>query len=101
MITVPFRETIVEHLCIHCNCPTPSNAHLHRFDTGTLAECLVGNGFSVDSVIHLNNKLLELIGFPNRTRLWPYWAWRGFDRLFNRLIGRAAFALTVGTRSSA
>ena len=32
LVSVPYRETILEHLCIHCNRLTPSHAHLHRFD---------------------------------------------------------------------
>jgi len=31
IISTPFNETIVQHLCVHCNNLTPANAHLHSF----------------------------------------------------------------------
>ena len=99
LVTVPFRETIVEHLCIHCNRPTPANAHLHRFDTGSLTSALQDGGFEVARFAYTNNKLLELAGFPAMSRRWPHWAWRGCDRMLTCLIGRPAFVLAVAVRA--
>lgn len=31
LITVPYRERIRQHLCIHCHKPTPAYGHLHSF----------------------------------------------------------------------
>lgn len=101
IITVPFRETIVQHLCIHCNHPTPSNAHLHSFDTEGLTALLQKHGLGVEKMCFLNNKLLELLRFPRITRRWPYWAWRTCDRLLNYLVGRPAFVLVVVKKPSA
>ena len=94
VVTVPFRETIVNHLCIHCNHNTPANAHIHSFDKGLLKR-LEASGLSVRATRLLNNKLLELIGFPHRSRHWPYWCWQGLDWLCNRLSGKAAFLLIL------
>lgn len=91
LVSVPYRETIVEHLCIHCNRLTPANAHLHSFDEHKLATCLRGQGLVPGAFLLVNNKALELIGLPRWTRSWPYWAWRGLDRLSTALVGRPAF----------
>ncbi|MBM3276553.1 MAG: class I SAM-dependent methyltransferase [Candidatus Handelsmanbacteria bacterium] len=91
LVSVPYRETIVEHLCIHCNRPTPANAHLHSFDEDRLAGCLRRQGLELAAWVLLNNKALELAGVPRLTQVWPYWAWRGLDRLGIALLGRAAF----------
>lgn len=91
LVSVPYREIIVEHLCIHCNRLTPANAHLHSFDEEKLASYLRGQGLKPSRCLLVNNKALELVGLPRWTRSWPYWAWRGLDRLSNALVGRAGF----------
>ena len=91
LVSVPYRETIVEHLCIHCNRLTPANAHLHSFDEEKLGAFLQGEGLTPGPFRLLNNKALELIGLPRWTRTWPYWAWRGLDRLGTAMVGRPAF----------
>jgi SAM-dependent methyltransferase len=95
LVTVPYRETIVEHLCVHCNRLTPANAHLHSFDDDTLRQLLAGVGLRPLSFHHMTNKLLELAGFPNLSRRWPYWSWRAVDGLLNGLTGKSAFLLMV------
>ena len=95
LLTVPNEERIIQHLCIHCNRLTPANAHLHSFDARNLAAQIGEHGLSVRRTVLLTNKLLELIGFPRRTHRLPYWCWRGFDWLCNRLIGRAGFLLIL------
>lgn len=99
VVTVPYRETIVEHLCIHCNRLTPGNAHLHRFDDGDLEALLGQAGLRPLRVQHMTNKLLELAGFPRVSRRWPYWAWQGVDALLNRSLGKAAFLLHVAGKA--
>ena len=32
IITTPYNEKIEHYLCVHCNLPTPKNAHLHSFN---------------------------------------------------------------------
>jgi len=95
LVTVPYRETIVEHLCVHCNQLTPANAHLHSFDDDGLRQLLTEVGLRPMHTHHMTNKLLELAGFPNWSRRWPYWLWRAGDGLLNRLTGKAAFLLVV------
>jgi SAM-dependent methyltransferase len=95
LVTVPYRETIIEHLCVHCNRLTPANAHLHRFDDEALQQLLCGVGLQPLQTHHMTNKLLELAGYPDLSRRWPYWLWRAGDGLLNRLTGKPAFLLLV------
>ena len=95
MVTVPNRETIVRHLCIHCNRLTPANAHLHSFASTALAATLEEHGLSVKRIVLMSNKLLELVGFPHKSRWLPHWGWRSLDWLCNKIIGRAGFLLVL------
>ncbi|MEW6756535.1 MAG: methyltransferase domain-containing protein [Candidatus Latescibacterota bacterium] len=98
LVSVPFRETILYHLCIHCNRLTPAHAHLHSFDRETLAACLAAQGLRVLRTEMLGNRLLELAAFPWRTRGWPHALWRAADRLLNRLVPRPAFMAVLAVR---
>ena len=98
VVSVPYRETIVEHLCIHCNRLTPANAHLHRFDEETLAAYLQRQGLEVRAVRLATNKLLELAGFPRLSAGWPYAAWRLADALLNKVVPKPAFLCMLGVR---
>jgi len=95
LIAVPYRETIIQHLCIHCNRLTPANAHLHSFDEGLLHSLLQAQGLRPVRTLRLANKLLELVGFPHHTRWLPHWLWRGIDGALNRLTGKAGFLVAV------
>ena len=98
VVSVPYRETIIEHLCIHCNRLTPANAHLHRFDRDTLSTCLRRQGLEIAKVRLMSNKLLELAGFPRFSAGWPYRAWRLTDAIFNRVLPKPAFLCMLGVR---
>ncbi|MFH1566642.1 MAG: class I SAM-dependent methyltransferase [Gemmatimonadota bacterium] len=98
LVTVPYRETIVQHLCIHCNRLTPANAHLHSFDEEALSGLLARCGLRPRQWLRLGNKLLELAGLPQRARWLPYPAWRLADALLNRLTGRPAFVAVLAAR---
>ena len=99
LVSVPYRETIVEHLCIHCNRLTPGNAHLHSFDEQKLGGYLQGQGLVPQRSLLINNKLLELAGFPRWSQAWPHWAWRSVDRLSNAVVGRPAFLGMLARKS--
>ncbi|MEE2658980.1 MAG: class I SAM-dependent methyltransferase [Candidatus Latescibacterota bacterium] len=99
-ITVPYRESIVEHLCVHCNRLTPANAHLHCFDEERLDEAIEGAGLRVRARLKMTNKLLELSGFPQASRHWPFWLWRACDRLCSQVVRRPAFLLVIAEKSA-
>lgn len=99
IVTVPYRETILQHLCIHCNQLTPANAHLHRFDHASLEQALRQAGLQPIGSRVMGNKILEMIRFPHWTRWWPQWLWSLSDRVCNALTGKAAFVLVEAEKA--
>ena len=96
LVSVPYRETIVDHLCIHCNQLTPANAHLHRFDEQALAAHFQRQNLEIRKVRLMTNKLLEMGGFPRFSARWPYGVWRLTDGLMNKLVPKPAFLCMLG-----
>ena len=98
IVSVPHKEKIIRHLCIHCNKFTPGNAHLHSFDVQVLKGLCHDAGFSVSSTYYTGNKLLEVCGFPLLSRRWPYRFWQLLDSFANLLLKRPAFLAICATK---
>ena len=96
LVSVPYRETIVDHLCIHCNKLTPANAHLHRFDEAVLAGYFKRQELEISKVRLMTNKLLEMGGFPRFSSGWPYAAWWLVDATLNKIVPKPAFLCMIG-----
>ena len=47
LVSVPYKQVLTYQICIHCNKPTPTLAHLHSFDKDKLSnmvdECRLQN----------------------------------------------------------
>lgn len=99
-ISVPYRETIVEHLCVHCNRLTPGNAHLHSFDRAEMDGLCREGGVEVVQTQLLANKLSEMAGFPLMSTGWPYGAWRAVDVVLNRFLPKPSFMATLARKQS-
>ena len=67
IITVPYKEKIQYHLCIHCNQLTPANAHLHSFDENTIQK-LLPEELKLLYFKLFENKILYLFHFFNNTK---------------------------------
>ncbi len=98
LVTVPYRERITHHLCIHCNRFTPANAHIGTFSPQSLAEALRRAGFAPYRTLTLMNKGLEVFRVPRLTRWLPHLAWRAFDWGMTRLIPKPAYLLVLATK---
>ena len=86
-VSVPYKEKIIYYLCIHCNEPTPVNAHLHSFDERSLGQVFHEAGFSVSKKYRFINKALSVTFFYYAICRWmPYWLWRAIDVVANVLI---------------
>lgn len=84
--SVPYKEKIVYHLCIHCNQLTPSNAHLHSFDEVKLESLIKGLPLRFEKRLYFHNKVLQMFHIPYRLRRLPYGFWRFIDRFMNIVI---------------
>lgn len=87
IMETPFDEKIIHHLCVHCNCPTPANAHLHSFNKENIKTFLPNSGCSI-SLFTFNNKWMNKLRFNYLFRFLPFQLWRMIDRIVNACIGK-------------
>ena len=85
IITTPYREKIQYSLCIHCNRPTPHNAHLHSFD-----EKILTSLYKEDDIKNLDfttfaNKLLIHVRLNFILKYLNFYSWRLLDNLINKI----------------
>jgi SAM-dependent methyltransferase len=99
-VSVPYRENIVYYLCIHCNNPTPVNAHLHSFDETSLSSLFSGAGFRIIKNHRFINKGLSItLIYYFLCRWMPYWLWRTIDILANLIIKKQERILITMVRT--
>jgi ubiquinone/menaquinone biosynthesis C-methylase UbiE len=88
IITTPFNEIIQNHLCIHCNKPTPSHAHLHSFDLKTIIE-EVPSGMQSVTTTTFSSKLLSRLRTHIVLKYFTFSLWTIVDKFMLKLFGRA------------
>ncbi|WP_439183002.1 methyltransferase domain-containing protein [Carboxylicivirga taeanensis] len=97
IISTPYKEKIAQSLCIHCNKPTPHNAHLHSFDENNLKSMVPPKGFKVQFRKCNSSYLMKL---QIHRLLWflPFRFWKVLDQIFIALTGRAERIIMKITR---
>lgn len=93
IVTTPYKERIRYALCIHCNQPTPMNAHLHSFDSETLLSFFPENARR--KAHRFGSRILVLARGPMLFRMLPLWLWRVFDRPLIALTDKAQHVVIV------
>lgn len=90
IISTPYKEKIQYYLCIHCNKPTPRNAHLHSFDECKLR--LAADRFDFKSMNHhiFGNKVLIFSRSYILLQYLPFAVWKIFDKLVSYLVNKNA-----------
>jgi len=79
-VSVPYKENIIYYICVHCNKPTPINAHLHSFDEESMRNIFEKTGFKIETMYKFINKGLSLTLISYVFCRWmPYWLWRTID----------------------
>jgi ubiquinone/menaquinone biosynthesis C-methylase UbiE/uncharacterized protein YbaR (Trm112 family) len=90
IMTTPYKEVLKYSLCIHCNKPTPHNAHLHSFDEISLKKLfddhdkinLKFEKFGNRASLHLRTHII--------LRYLNYGLWRIIDKFCNLIINTPA-----------
>lgn len=90
IITTPYREQIAYSLCVHCNHPTPHNAHLHSFDEEALHRLLPTGKAELMRLFTFSNKALQKLQTHVILQFLPYILWRFIDAFANKLIRKPA-----------
>jgi SAM-dependent methyltransferase len=98
IITTPYREKIKYHLCIHCNKPTPINAHLHSFDEKRLTASFSSAGCSVILYRRIGNKGMLYLRIYYLLRWLPFPVWSVIDRVVNAVVPKAAHIVVCGIK---
>lgn len=99
--STPYREHIRSTLCIHCNRPTPLNAHLHSFDAPALLGLFTEAGFVRPRYFTFLNKALVFLRLSLLLRFLPWRFWRLIDRLSNFILMKPNDIVVVGEIPSA
>lgn len=84
IITTPYNEKIEYFLCVHCNKPTPKNAHLHSFNEQNIIEHIPVNeaDYSLET---FSNKYLIRLRLNLLIKFFPYKLWKMFDSNCNSI----------------
>ena len=88
IMETPFNEQIVYHLCVHCNCPTPANAHLHSFNRDNIGSHLPIAHHTTSTFV-FNNKWMNKLRLNYLLQWLPFSIWSKLDSAANSLIGKA------------
>ncbi|MGQ9818462.1 MAG: methyltransferase domain-containing protein [Candidatus Kapaibacteriales bacterium] len=96
IITTPYREKIRYSLCIHCNLPTPMNAHLHSFDEtkikAIISETIPQAQFKF---FRFGNKLIRYFRLYRLLSILPFFEWRWLDSLLNFMFPKPLHFMIV------
>lgn len=87
IITTPYNEKIEYFLCVHCNKPTPKNAHLHSFNEENIGD-FIPPGFTDFKTEKFSNKYFVRLRLNLLTSLLPYSLWKIEDALVNSFFGK-------------
>jgi ubiquinone/menaquinone biosynthesis C-methylase UbiE len=100
IITTPYKEIIKYYLCIHCNKPTPVNAHLHSFDEKKLETLYSGNDLAGFEWHSFGNKVLLHLRAHVILKFFPFWLWKLKDSMANFFINKRAHILAIYTKKN-
>jgi 2-polyprenyl-3-methyl-5-hydroxy-6-metoxy-1,4-benzoquinol methylase len=82
IITTPYKEEIPFSVCIHCNNPTPHNAHIHSFDKQKFQSILHSINIKNYKMKIFSNSLLLKLRTYIILRFFPYFLWKLVDNFF-------------------
>ena len=97
ILMTPYNEKIRYHLCVHCNRPTPQNAHLHSFTESSIRTFIPRSVYTRTDAI-CNNYFLKLRLY-NLLSFLPYGAWKLVDNFANSIARKPLHLLTVITKN--
>ncbi len=85
ILVTPYNEKIEYFLCVHCNKPTPKNAHLHSFNEKNILHFFKPGVSSITTDAFCHKYLLKLRLY-NLLSFLPYSLWKLLDRLTNTIV---------------
>lgn len=98
IVSVPYNETISYQMCIHCNKPTPTNAHLHSFDVNKLEKLVKSAGLTSIKTSKCLSKAANRLHFNLLAKSFPFPLWKFFDKTFNSVIDKASSIIVLAKK---
>jgi 2-polyprenyl-3-methyl-5-hydroxy-6-metoxy-1,4-benzoquinol methylase len=95
IISVPYKEKIKYNLCIHCNRPTPENAHLHSFDKKKLEKLSRQPDAERIEIKPVGNKVLVQLRTHLLFRHTGFKCWNAMDSLASHVLDKAYRVILV------
>ncbi len=95
LISVPYKERITYQICIHCNKPTPTHAHLHSFNQQKLARLVSDSGFRPYRFAKNCNKIPNRLHLNLFLKTFPFEIWKIMDHIFNFLFDKPTSLILV------
>lgn len=97
VISTPYNEKIEYSLCVHCNKPTPRNAHIHSFSEKNIGEFLPSEtSVKFKKQIKLmNNAILAKLRIQKIFAFLPFKIWKIIDSLTTKIIKRPARLILI------
>ncbi|MFZ1730625.1 MAG: methyltransferase domain-containing protein [Bacteroidota bacterium] len=96
VVSTPYRERLRYYLCVHCNQPTPVNAHLHSFDEHSLTTVFSETGFRNIRTATFQNKAMLFLRVSWVLRFLPWTLWRLIDRFCNFVVRKPHSIVITG-----
>jgi ubiquinone/menaquinone biosynthesis C-methylase UbiE len=98
IVSVPYKEKLTYQICIHCNKPTPTYAHLHVFDKPKLSTMVQNAGFRIEKTHKFLNKIPNRLHVNRILKFLPYKYWKIIDSFSTSLMDKPASIMVVGTK---
>jgi 2-polyprenyl-3-methyl-5-hydroxy-6-metoxy-1,4-benzoquinol methylase len=99
ILITPYNEKRVFHMCVHCNRPTPANAHINVFNEKNIINYLPKQNIQYTTQ-HFNNKLFTKLRIYNLLSFLPFTIWFGIDKLINKVFKSPAKFLIEITKEA-
>jgi len=94
IITTPYNEKLKFELCVHCNRPTPHNAHIHSFTEKDFAFLCPTNAKILKIDVFMN-KILVKLRTHFFTKYFSFFIWKTWDKFFNFFIKKQSRILVI------
>ncbi|MGA2298348.1 MAG: class I SAM-dependent methyltransferase [FCB group bacterium] len=88
IISTPYKEELQYSICIHCNQPTPKNAHLHSFDENKLIQYFEQKDRKQVKHYIFGNKALLVLRTYTILQFLPIGLWKFIDRIASFIMNR-------------
>ncbi|MDP4283963.1 MAG: methyltransferase domain-containing protein [Bacteroidota bacterium] len=85
IITTPYNEKIEYFLCVHCNKPTPQNAHLHSFNEKNIT-AFIPEELADFKTEKFSNKYLVRLRLNLLMSFLPFHLWKFKDSVVNSIF---------------